>query len=179
MHFEQFTPGRPVSWSISAKQIASGALSFPLCRSLVEDGRTDVKRLVKYFGVAVCMWAIFVLAGGHWIVLQTIAWSQMLANYAQTDSVPLALSKTFDGEHPCPMCMQIQDGRQQEQKERRTVPPTRQDSGCHPYYVGSVIVLPPVPSVSHEVVPFVPEWAPDLRLAPPTPPPRSLGRLPV
>ncbi len=54
--------------------------------------------------------------GGHWALLQTVAWTNMLATNLQTDSLPEALAKTFDGEHPCKMCKQIDAGKKSEKK---------------------------------------------------------------
>src|SRR4051812_10809220 len=47
------------------------------------------------------------LLGGHWAVLQTVAWAAMVCDFAKTDAMPVALAKTFDGEHACAMCQAI------------------------------------------------------------------------
>ena len=59
-------------------------------------------------------WAI-VLAlcfsvGLQWVVLQGIAWTGMMIKFSQQDSIAEAVSKTFDGEHPCPLCKAVQNG---------------------------------------------------------------------
>jgi hypothetical protein len=54
--------------------------------------------------------------GGHWAILQSLAWAGMIVNYAQTDSVREAFSKTFDGKHPCAVCKFVQHGTQNEKK---------------------------------------------------------------
>jgi hypothetical protein len=60
--------------------------------------------------------ALLGATGGHWAVLQTVAWADMLAKNLQTESVSVAITKTFDGEHPCKMCKQISAGKQAEKK---------------------------------------------------------------
>ena len=42
--------------------------------------------------------------GPQWTALQTVAWTTMLANNLRTEFVTKAVSNTFDGEHPCPLC---------------------------------------------------------------------------
>src|SRR6516164_7822687 len=52
--------------------------------------------------------ALLVLTtGAHWAALQTVAWTNMLANNLRHDSFAEAVSKTFDGEHPCCLCKAI------------------------------------------------------------------------
>jgi len=60
---------------------------------------------------------LFFLAGGHWGVLQTMAWAGMLVTYTQADGSLLSgVRKTFDGEHPCSMCDSIKEARQKERQ---------------------------------------------------------------
>jgi len=60
---------------------------------------------------------VFVLAGGHWAVLQTVAWAGMLANYSQTDGLVGAVEKTFSGDHPCKLCVKVETGKKQEEQK--------------------------------------------------------------
>ena len=55
--------------------------------------------------------------GLHWALLQTVAWTGMIIAYSQEDSLSTAISKTFDGQHPCPMCKAIKQGRAEEKKQ--------------------------------------------------------------
>lgn len=76
---------------------------------MVFNGRL---RLVGYAAAAVAM---FLMAGGHWGALQTVAWSGMLWTYSQEDGSWLSgMKKTFDGEHPCTMCTSIKTGQESE-----------------------------------------------------------------
>jgi hypothetical protein len=60
--------------------------------------------------------ALLGATGGHWAVLQTVAWATMLADNLQTESVTTAITKTFDGENPCRMCNQIAEGKKAEKQ---------------------------------------------------------------
>ena len=50
------------------------------------------------------------ILGGHWIVVQSVAWVSMFVEYSQTAAWEEALSKTFDGKHPCKLCSEVQRG---------------------------------------------------------------------
>lgn len=71
---------------------------------------------VKKLGHILLIFALLGATGGHWAVLQTIAWADMLANNLKTESVGAAFTKTFDGAHPCKMCKQISAGKTAEKK---------------------------------------------------------------
>ena len=55
--------------------------------------------------------------GGHWGVLQVVAWTKMLHGFSQEKGMLTAVKETFDGAHPCAMCKSIQKGQQEEQKQ--------------------------------------------------------------
>ena len=71
------------------------------------------RRLIQLFVALSLVTAI----GGHWFVLQSVAWVSMTVDFAQTDSLGVALRKTFDGEHPCKLCKVVRAGKQAEQKQ--------------------------------------------------------------
>lgn len=50
------------------------------------------------------------LVGGHWGMLQVMAWTGMVISYSRDASLAEALSLTFDGEHPCALCCEVRDG---------------------------------------------------------------------
>jgi len=60
--------------------------------------------------------ALLGATGGHWAMLQSVAWARMLADNVKTDSFEEAITKTFDGKHPCALCLQIAQGRKSEKK---------------------------------------------------------------
>ena len=41
----------------------------------------------------------------------------MIVAYSKDADVSTAISKTFDGKHPCAVCCAVQDGRKQEEKK--------------------------------------------------------------
>ena len=55
--------------------------------------------------------------GMHWGLLQSIAWTGMMMRYAHEGSVSEAVSRTFDGQHPCCLCKLIQKARAEEKKQ--------------------------------------------------------------
>ena len=62
------------------------------------------------------MLAAVQILGGHWAVLQSVAWVKMLVDYSQSESVAVALGKTFDGAHPCDLCKIVSLGRAAEEQ---------------------------------------------------------------
>ncbi len=69
-------------------------------------------RLGQYLLIA----AMFFALGGHWLVLQTVAWGGMIVDYSRGARWTEAVEKTFDGQHPCGMCKSIASTRQTEKK---------------------------------------------------------------
>ena len=72
--------------------------------------------MLKRFGHGLLIIALLGATGGHWAVLQTVAWTDMLVDNLQTSSVTEAVSKTFGGAHPCKLCKQISTGKEAEKK---------------------------------------------------------------
>ena len=66
-----------------------------------------MNRALKMAGFAACLVAVLAMCGGHWLVLQSVAWGRMIADFSQEDSIGTAIAKTFSGKHPCSMCLQI------------------------------------------------------------------------
>ena len=67
--------------------------------------------------VFLCVIAVFQLMGGHWAVLQATAWVGMLVKYSESEGVEVGISKTFDGKHPCDLCLSIAKNKQTEKKQ--------------------------------------------------------------
>lgn len=110
--------------------------------------------------------ALIIAVGGHWAVLQSVAWISMAVTYSQTDSWEVALAKTFSGEKPCKLCLAVKEGKEQEQKQSVLKVETKLDFVC----------LKPIAYV-HPALPFTVLSPPsDVALpraeAPPVPPPR-------
>ncbi|MCX7010237.1 MAG: hypothetical protein NTY53_23860 [Kiritimatiellaeota bacterium] len=112
--------------------------------------------------------ALLVLTDSHVILLQTVAWARMLVVYSQTVPLRTAWIQTFDGEHPCPLCLLIAKSRtppQQQELQQLTNPETEwwleiplEDESALPYFQlrEAVCLAPPTRSDP-----------------PPVPPPRS------
>ncbi len=111
--------------------------------------------------------ALVVLIGGHWFALQSAAWLGMAVNFSKTESVSVALQKTFDGQHPCKLCKIVKAGKASEKKRDLQKLESKVDFQL---VAGSCGLFPPRP-VRH----FTPqsERADFLSLAPPLPPPRT------
>jgi hypothetical protein len=64
--------------------------------------------------------SVLVLSLGlHWALLQTVAWTGMLIRFSAQDSIKDAVSKTFDGKHPCALCKVVTQGRAEEKKQEQ------------------------------------------------------------
>lgn len=112
--------------------------------------------------------ALLGATGAHWAVLQSVAWATMLADHARTEDFGAAVSKTFDGKHPCALCKQVAQGRQDEKKTDAQTGLKRLEF----FHRAMVFFLqPPCPfSTPVESV----SAAPQLTDTPPVPPPRIL-----
>jgi hypothetical protein len=60
--------------------------------------------------------ALVASLGAHWVALQTVAWTTMLAENFHSDTFQHAVEKTFDGRHPCCLCKAIAAAKQSEKK---------------------------------------------------------------
>ena len=69
------------------------------------------------FGILLCSLALLQISGGHWAALQVTAWVGMLVKYSQAEGVQVGISKTFDGKHPCDLCVSIAKNTQTEKKQ--------------------------------------------------------------
>jgi hypothetical protein len=76
---------------------------------------------LRIAGLPLMCVAFFSLAGGHWLVLQTVAWAQMLRDYSKSAPIAEAIERTFSGGYPCTMCIKITEEQQKEEKAPATV----------------------------------------------------------
>jgi hypothetical protein len=61
--------------------------------------------------------ALLAATGGHWVLLQSVAWTNMFAaNLQRENSLGVSLVKTLDGHHPCSLCKNIDAGKNSESK---------------------------------------------------------------
>ncbi len=124
--------------------------------------------MLKRLGHALTVFALLCAIGTHWVLLQSVAWTSMLADNLRTRSLSEAVQRTFDGKHPCPLCKQIAKGRQDEKKGE--FPPKLKKLDCSFLFTSIILTTP---SDYYEVsVPLTP--LDGLTHAPPVPPPIGL-----
>jgi len=116
-----------------------------------------------------CVLVLLVVSiGGQWALLQSAAWMGMLIDFSRNSTVAEAVCKTFDGEHPCPLCKAIAAGKKSQQKKEFSLK------------LPKLEFLPPgqnwglVAPTTFEFFPRVNLCATGVFSEPPTPPPRLL-----
>jgi hypothetical protein len=105
--------------------------------------------------------------GGHWAILQSVAWAGMVVSYSQNSTLQEALTKTFDGKHPCRVCKVVEKGKQSERKQVLLKVETKLDFWL---VQNSSRLNAPVP---FDVLRAESDFYPARFQSPPTPPPRS------
>ncbi len=78
----------------------------------------------RHLATVLAIASVLLASGGHWLLLQSVAWGGMLISYSTSTSLSEAINRTFDGEHPCKLCKVIQAGREKE-SDRPTLPSPR------------------------------------------------------
>ena len=117
--------------------------------------------------------AVVVMSGGHWLALQSVAWGRMIADFSRRDSLGTAIAKTFDGRHPCPLCLKIRKGLQEEKQREEKRPWLKADKQPELLWELRCASLPAAPTFAALEHPFVPAPYSGFIDSPPTPPPRS------
>src|SRR5688572_14692289 len=56
--------------------------------------------------------------GGHWAMLQSVAWLGMAVRFSQDEPLLPALQKTFSGTHPCTLCKAVSHGVKTEKEQK-------------------------------------------------------------
>jgi len=126
--------------------------------------------MLRRLGYPLIFLAMFSIAGGHWAVLQSVAWAGMVVEYSKASTVGAALVKTFSGEAPCDMCRTIETGKQQERQLPATV---KADQKMDKFLARSAWTLPPPSEKTFSYPPIPDEAASDRRASPPAPVPRT------
>ena len=103
MHREQQGCYKRIFWQNTAIRVASSV-----------GHQSPMKSRLAVF---LCVIAVFQLIGGHWAVLQATAWIGMLVKYSQSEGMEAGISKTFDGKHPCDLCLSIAKNKLTEKKQ--------------------------------------------------------------
>ena len=103
---------------------------------------------------------------GQWAILQSIAWFGMAVKFSRSISLVAALEKTFDGRHPCKLCLVVAEGKKSEEKK----PALKLQTRLEFIHYHEMVVLEPL----HDF--FVASQPPLLQTrpeSPPVPPPRA------
>lgn len=110
--------------------------------------------------------ALLCAANLHLPVMQVIAWTGMIIRYSEKAEIGDALRKTFDGDHPCPMCLAI---KKEQSKPRHQLSAT----------AAPELKMTPPPTYPAEARPWMVSGHQSLEARgvrvfsrPPTPPPR-------
>jgi hypothetical protein len=74
--------------------------------------------------------ALICAIGGHWALLQSIAWTGMVISYSHEAGWKQALKKTFDGKHPCQLCKAVAEGKKTENRGVSLKTETKLDFFC-------------------------------------------------
>ena len=124
--------------------------------------------MVARFGKGCILAALVISTGAHWAALQTVAWTTMLADNLRVYSVGEAVSRTFDGKHPCCLCRAIAAGKKSEKKKEYTL--QIQKFEFPPFEEKFVVVAPS----AFKLMPLTDLFTETRAEPPPPPPPRGL-----
>jgi len=113
---------------------------------------------------------LVLVLGLHWALLQTAAWTRMLVDFSASMPLREAFSRTFDGRHPCRICLAIQKARQAEERSAPTIRESRLRWEFDLPVTPSIHLLTPVADLS---VPTFGGYAGRV-VAPPKPRPRFI-----
>lgn len=113
--------------------------------------------------------ALVATTGAHWAVLQSVAWTTMLADNLRTRSVVEAVTCTFDGRHPCCLCKAICAGKKSEKKSNFTLQLKKLE---FPPAAEKIVLV--APSRFELLSLAADSFAASLADQPPYPPPRNL-----
>jgi hypothetical protein len=111
--------------------------------------------------------ALLASIGGHWALLQSVAWTRMLIERTQADSFAVAVQTTLDGEHPCDLCKRITQGEQSEKHPEKIQVKVKLDILCERRLL---VIVPPSQAIIFQSGPT--EGMPRAE-RPPVPPPRA------
>lgn len=132
-----------------------------------------MKRCLHSF---VCLVVALHLVGGHWGIMQMVAWASMLRDYTEERGLVTGVKETFDGDHACGMCKKIAEQKGEEERKRLPLRKSTQDSLLKWFGVSPAATLPGLRHEEHAA-----EVRNDALMAhatswdtpPPVPPPRG------
>ena len=130
------------------------------CRWLVSNVFRCIGRIVTIFALCCAI-------GLQWLTLQSIAWTAMIVDYSKRGSLCEAISRTFDGAHPCSLCHIVEKGKTTEKKSDLQLLTPKIDMICTKR---AVTLVPPIGYVDYAAGDFS---VFKIGESPPVPPPRN------
>ena len=115
----------------------------------------------------IVIFALLASIGGHWALLQSVAWTRMIIERTHADSFATAVQTTLDGAHPCDLCKRITEGKQHEQQPEKSLVKVKMDMLCERRIIA---IAPPSEPLIFQSGPT--EGTPRAE-RPPVPPPRA------
>ncbi|EDY17741.1 hypothetical protein CfE428DRAFT_4780 [Chthoniobacter flavus Ellin428] len=120
------------------------------------------------FGQVLMLLVLFAASGGHWMALQSLAWTRMLLSYSRSGHIVTAVTKTFDGKHPCSLCKEVARSKSAEPQPAQNMEVESQATFVMP----ALMTLVRLEGTSWKLE--IPEWHGKARAEQPTaPPPRG------
>ncbi len=105
--------------------------------------------------------------GFHWFMLQSVAWVTMFSRNLPGNSLALAVQRTFDGKHPCAICLLIAKAKSAEKKAQFPAPIQKLE------FVSPKAAFAFFPPTRFQLLEPADAGAESLAFPPPTPPPRA------
>jgi hypothetical protein len=122
--------------------------------------------MIKVRKPSILLALAFWIAGGQWLLLQSVAWVNMVRDYSQSGTIFQALSKTLDGNHPCPLCRFIQKEKAAQSSAKSVISVQKRPFLTVPFVVLTVNIL------CYSCVPLIQSILSRLYSPPPSPPPK-------
>jgi hypothetical protein len=163
----------PSSASHSSISRTSRRGAIPFARFVLTGARFSsiTQGVLRAVGLPLMAVAMLSLLGGHWAILQAVAWSQMLRDYSRDASLGVAVEKTFSGDYPCALCKRVAEGQRRESQKTPLVKLEKKSVELAPD-PAVVIARPPANEFRY---PPIARSLPSERFdAPPRPVPRAL-----
>jgi hypothetical protein len=132
-----------------------------------------VKKILKFAGIVACSLSLLVMSGGHLFALQSLAWARMMVEFSNTDSLQSALSKTFSGQYPCPLCLKVQKSWREQQQQEKDLPGLQMQAMPEVVWNFRLLTIPEAPKLVIDEGAFAAEFFYHLSQSPPKPPPRA------
>ena len=113
--------------------------------------------------------ALVLAIGGHWALVQSVAWLRMAVSYSKSAPLYEALRMTFDGRHPCQLCKVVQAEKTSSEEKQTSTQPGKSKLDLLCRATGIPLLTRPAPGC----LICADEIAAARIEAPPTPPPRQ------